>query len=550
MKQKDKQMLMTEKVRGDTKTFLSGVCVLSLSTVLVKVLGLASKIPLIGKLGAEGMGYFNSAYEVYALLCVISTAGLPTALSILVSGEDRTTPEGSARIDRIYRSTFGVFALLGLFGTAFLLFGSTFLSNAIKNPNARSSVLAIAPALLCVCVASAVRGYFQGLQRMTPTAISQLIEAVGKLVFGVFFAERALKRGADVSVAAAWAVLGISLGCLLSAVYLLICKWTDNIRKKRFSQAVKKVDLRREAIKNLLKIAIPITLSSAVISMTRLVDMAMMIRRLQDVGLTAVEANRIYGAYTTLAVPVFSLLPSLITPISLALIPQLNSAVGRGSKDGQKMAVETSCRLTVLLAMPASMGIVLFSDPILSLLFSEETAAVSLCAPLLSVLGMSVLFSGLITTTNAILQSYRKVWFPILSMSVGVLVKAVSSYFLMGIPGIGAMGAPISTFFCNITVTAMNFWFITRNNEFLSDGFGRIFLRPLLPSTASVLGAFAIYLLLRETIGKSLTLLVAILVALILYFFFSVWFGAIRQEDLRLLPFGEKMMRKIKSNLQ
>ena len=542
-----KQEQLTEEVRGDTKTFLSGVCILSLSTVLVKILGLASKIPLIAKLGAEGMGYFNSAYELYALLCVISTAGLPTALSMLVSGEERETEKGWIRIRHIFRCGFSVFLLIGGVGTVCLFVGAKPLSELIESPNARFCILAIAPALLFVCIASAVRGYFQGLRNMTPTAVSQLIEAVGKLLFGIFFADQALKRGAKLPVAAAWAVLGVSLGCLLSAVYLLLSKWRESVGSKKgncFTKFTGKT--QKDVVKRLLKIAVPITLSSAVISMSRLVDMTMMIRRLQDLGLTVADANRIYGAYTTMAVPVFSLLPSLIAPISMALIPQLNIAVGRGSLIGQKTSIETSCRLTVLFSMPASMGIILFAKPILGMLFSSESESILLCAPLLSVLGMSVLFSGLITTTNAILQAYRKVGLPILSMSVGLLIKIVSSYLLMGIPQIGAMGAPISTFFCNVTVVLMNLLFISNHAGTLEIGFGKLLLRPVIPSLAAVLGAFALYLPIFKKVGERPALMLAICLALLLYGGLSLWMGVIRQEDLRFLPLGEKIIKKIK----
>ena len=244
------------------------------------------------------------------------------------------------------------------------------------------------------------------------------------------------------------------------------------------------------------------------------------------------------------ALPVFALLPSLIAPISMALIPQLNAAVSRGAEDGQGIAVETSLRLTVLLAMPASMGIVLFAEPILGLLFSGEPEAIALSAPLLSVLGMSVLLSGLITTTNAVLQSYRRVVLPIVSMGAGVLIKVISEYFLLGIPKIGALGAPISTLLCNLTVVAINLVFLVRCTKGIRIGFSSLLWRPLVPSVLSVLAAFAVYLPFSHRLGNGIALMLAILVAVGLYIAVSFLVGSLKKEDLYLLPFGEKLMRK------
>ena len=352
---------------GSGRSFVSGVLFLSLSTLIVKIIGLAYKIPMLSLLGAEGMGYFNSAYEIYALLCVISTAGLPVALSILVSADAESGRW--QRVERIYRTAMALFGVVGGVGCIFMIVFAPRISGFIESPESVGAVVAIAPSLLFVCIASAVRGYFQGLSRMTPTALSQLIEAFAKLLLGVWFAREAIARGCGIAEAAAFAVLGISVGTLLSALYLLILKAINN---KRIS--VRAVDSRKAERFNitraLLRIALPITLGSALLGFTRVIDMALIMRRLQDIGYTAAGANSVYGAYTTLAVPIFGLIPSLITPISLALVPRLSSAIEGGSLDSQSSVVSASLRMTVLLAMPASMGVAIYARHILELLFS------------------------------------------------------------------------------------------------------------------------------------------------------------------------------------
>ena len=526
----------TAKKNG--KGFVSGVLMLSLSTFIVKVIGLAYKIPMMSLLGAQGMGYFNSAYEIYALLCVISTAGLPVALSILISAD----AEGGRwrRIERIYRTAMTLFGIIGGAGSLFMLLFAERISAFIENTNAAGCIIAIAPALLFVCVASAVRGYFQGLCRMTPTAVSQLIEAMGKLILGVSFARLAIDRGYGIPVASAFAVVGLSLGTLLSAVYLLILKAISNKRLSKEIQDSCGVG-ELNILGTLVRIAVPITLSSAVLGVTRVIDMALIMRRLQDIGYTSVGANSVYGAYTTLAVPIFGLVPSLITPISLALVPRLSSAIEKGSAAAQSEVVSSSLRMTVLLSMPASVGVAVYSRPILELLFSSQREAIDTSAPLLSLLGISILFSCVITTANAILQSYRQTSKPIISMALGALVKVVSAYLLIGVPSIGVWGAPISTLLCNITVTAIDVYYICKyvpRVESIVD----LYARPLGASLAMMVISFAVFASISYlTEATTVAFIAALLAAVAAYFVLALLFGAVRREDILMLPFGEKI---------
>lgn len=518
---------------GNEHGFFSGVLLLSASTLLVKVIGLASKIPLIAVLGAEGMGYFNSAYEIYALLCTLSTAGLPVALSVLISAAHARGDE--IGIGRIYRCAVRLFLALGLIGSLAMLLFAKPIAYAIGNADADTSMMAIAPALLCICMASAVRGYFQGYHRMGPTAVSQLIEALGKLGFGVLFAVIAIRSGQRLSVAAAYAVFGITLGTVISALYLWIMK-AVNGKRTRFSDHAQATQKGRASLVSLLRIAFPVTVSSAVLGVTRMVDMALILRRLGDIGTALSRANEIYGSYTTLALPVFSLIPALITPVALSLVPKLSAAIEGKTSEGQSRVVNDALRLTVLLAMPASMGISLYARPILSILFSGEPEAVAIAAPLLSVLGASVFFSCMITTTNAILQAYRKQNLPIVSTVIGAAVKIVGAYFLVGEPSVGIFGAPVSTFLCNVTVTVLNLWFI-HGCVPRTERAGRLYFRPLVASLGAMLVSLLLYMpIARGTQSEVLGFLAALPTALIAYVLLSFLVGAVTKEDLNLLP--------------
>ena len=525
---------------------MSGVLVLSLSTVIVKIIGLAYKIPMLSYLGVEGMGYFNSAYEIYVLLCVISTAGLPVALSMLVSAGREAGRTG--QIQNIYRTSLKIFLFLGISGSALMLVLAKQISGFIGNADAYYCIVAISPALICVCISSAVRGYFQGYSCMYPTALSQLIEALGKLVLGVLFASMAIKRGYSVPVCAAFAVVGLSVGTFLSALYLVILKSVKGKKGEYVCPPQVKGEKKEKILGTLMKIALPITLSSAVLSVTRIVDMALIMRRLQSIGYTAGAANSVYGSYTTLAVPVFGLIPSLITPVSLALVPSLSASIESGNTFGQSATATNSMRLTVLLAMPSSIGISLYSGQIINLLFRDAGGAAEYTAPLLSMLGISVLFACIITTTNAILQSYRRTVIPILSMAVGAAVKTASAYLLIGIPSVNIFGAPISTLFCNVTVTAINVYFVYRCVPECGS-VGKIFVRPFAASVPSVALSYVVYFLTMQTgAAQNIAFITAVAVAVILYIPLAFAFKALSMSDLALVPGGNRLCAFLSKN--
>ena len=344
------------------KVFFSGVLLLTLSTILVKLVGLIYKIPMLSYLGSEGMGYFHSAYEIYAIFCIIATAGLPVALSVLISAALAEDKEEDA--ERIWQVSLHLFVIIGLLGSILMWGLAKPICRFIKSQDALGCIVSIAPTLFFVCVSSAIRGYFQGYQKMLPTAISQLWEATGKLVFGLLFAHIAFKHGASIPELAAAAGWGVTAGTILSTIYLAIEK-TRFRKKLRRNREVEPPNRTPSVKKNLLKIALPITLGSFLVSLTKLVDMSMILRRLQSIGYTASEANEAYGSYTTLAISVFALLPTLLNSIALPLVPILSSAIAGGDRAVEHKMIELSYRINALIGIPSAVGITLFAKPIL-----------------------------------------------------------------------------------------------------------------------------------------------------------------------------------------
>lgn len=445
-------------------SFLSGVSVLTLSALVVKVIGLFYRIPLLNYLGTEGMGYFNTAYELYALFCVISTAGLPVAMSVLISALETEGRHHDA--GRVYRVSLGLFAGIGVLGTALLWGLSEPFARLLGSPLSAACMRAIAPTVLLICLSSAFRGYFQGRRRMLPTAISQIIEAAGKLFLGLTFAALARERGLDLPTAAAWAVLGLTVGTALSVLYLFIHK---RMADRREGELLPPLPAEEDApcpiLKPLLATAIPVTLSAGVISLTKCIDLALILRRLQAVGYTAAEANALYGCYSTLAVPVFNILPSLTTSVALSATPALSAALKKGKEGISELrrTASSSMGLTLAVAIPAALGLSVFAEDILTLLFGGQPEAVAQATPWLSCLGLSVPAACLITVTCAMLQAAGKANYPIISMLIGVGIKTVLAYILLGRDGWGMAGAPVSSLVCDTVIVVCNLCFVARH---------------------------------------------------------------------------------------
>ncbi len=506
-----------------SKGFLSGVFILSLSAVIVKIIGLIYKIPMLGLLGGEGMGYFNSAYEIYALLCVISTSGLPVAMSVMISQKS-----GDAGTEKIFKVAMRIFLILGALGTFLMLAFSYPLAQFLGGDKSFYSIIAIAPTLFFICAVSAYRGYFQGRSDMMPTALSQIIEALGKLLLGLLFAYAALSMGLEVELAAACAVLGLLCGSAISALCLMLIK--QKHRKHGITMQKREV---LSISKELMATALPITLSAAVVSLTKMIDMAMILRRLQGIGYASSEAFSVYGNYTTLCLPIFSLAPTLVASVAMPILPRLGRAIAERDRSGQTATVNDGLKLTSLISMPISAGLALYSKEILTLLFKNETAAIELCAPLLTVLAFSVNLSCFVAIFNAVLQAYGHPVVPLLAMGIGGIVKIALAYFLIGNESINIMGAPISTFFCDLVINIIGFAFVCK---YVPDkiSVGKAFLLPFAAAISSIGVSKLIYGALSAKYGEGLLITICgILTAALIYILLCLILKVVDLNEIR-----------------
>ena len=543
------------------QTFLQGTAVLAMATVLVKLMGFLFKVPLNNIIGEDGFGYFNTAYDVYNVLLMISTTGLPVAMSRMIS--QAQTLGNHAQIKRIYRTSLYVFLTIGTAGSLGMLIFCRQLSVMVTtNENSWAAIAALAPCVLLICLVSAYRGFFQGQSNMTPTSVSQIFEAVTRLVVGLGLAWLVMKLTGeaavraqgivlasgetaqdygDITLAAGGAILGVTLGSLISVVYL----------HHKFRQSNQILSLgggtaksTRSTMKELLSIAVPITLGSAGLQIINLFDTMIYMRRLTGaLQWTEKMADSAKGVYN-FCQTVFALPCSFIPTITIAVIPAITASLTRKDLAEAKATSESSVRTMALIAMPCAAGLFVMAEPVIRLLCSTYTEdRIQLAATMLAILGLTVIFNSLVLLLNAIMQAHGDVVTPVVNMLIGGIIKIIVNYILVGQPNLNIVGAPIGTFICYISITALDLIAMKRHISARPAIFKNI-IRPGLSSAIMGAATFMVYRVLSNAISSwKLACLLSLAFAVVLYAVLVVFLRCLTYEDCMLLPKGEKIAK-------
>lgn len=587
------------RVARSTKqnTFFGGAAILAVGIMVVKVIGMFYKIPLLNIIGEQGSADFGNAYNIYAVLLTISTAGLPVAVSKLVSEANATGRQNQVR--RVFRLSLALFLTLGVLSFLIMSFGSAQLAGLMNDDQAAPGIRALAPAVICVGCLSAFRGYAQGHGNMTPTAVSQIIEALCKLVVGLGLAYWLVKAGADQSHAAAGAITGVTVGTIVALAYMLL-----NYIMGRSQEGLSKdtPDSNSTIVKNLLMIAVPITISSSMVGIVTVIDSSLVQGQLQRALLentdcwalykdfmsfdklesalkawqatlpegttismsllsdqlagegtkTAIalhdaleDASRtLYGNYNG-ALNIYNLPTSLMAAITAAVIPAVSGTLARRDRKGAARVAGSALRISALLAFPMGVGLYVLGEPIMALIFPSLTS--QLAGPLLSTLGLATVFVCMMLVCNSILQAYGFVNLPVVIMLAGGVIKIVLNYNVVVLPQVGIYGAPLGNIFCFALCLILDLIVMARvipgRPKYIP-----LFAKPAAAAAVMGLGAWAVHgllakLLAANRLGNAVATLAAIVVAVVIYGVLVIVLRAITKEDLSLMPKGEKIAR-------
>lgn len=529
--------------RNDRGGFMKGAAILSASTLVVKALGLLFSIPLANFISAEGMSYFYGAYDIFTIFLVLSTAGLPIAVSRMVGTAQAMGRRREA--DQVFSVAFWLFFGIGVTGFLVMLLGSERISLLLGKPGAAGTIAALAPTVFFLSITSALRGYFQGRSNMVPTAASQVIEAVMKVAVGTGLAYYIISTSGSDASAAVGAITGVSVSSGLGMLYLVFCKLRQRRKDRALPEDGSAVSSRRDMLSALLRFAVPITLGACFLSILDFVDSAVLMDRMKAAaGFTQSQADWYSGVLGN-ARKFFDLPGAFVVPISTSLLPVLSGAIVSGDRPQVRHISSMSMRMTLLISIPASVGMSVFAEPICQLLLFSSAEVAAGTARLLQVLSMAIAFSSTVYTTNAMLQSFGRTTRPVIDMAVGGVVKIAVSYFLSGIPEINVMGSAVSTVASYFVIVVLNLIAVRESMPSMDSVIGTA--APMLVS-AGIMGAvsYGAYLALTRFLAPRLALIPAIAVAIAVYAVCVVLFRAVSYEDVCLLPKGEAIARLLK----
>jgi stage V sporulation protein B len=524
------------------QTFLEGAAILTIATIAVKVLGFLFKVPLKAIIGNEGFSYFNTAYDVYNVLLMISTTGLPVAMSRMIS--EAQTLENYAQIRKIYKVSRYAFLTIGILGTLIMgVFCRQFSYFITRNDNSWPAILALAPCVLMICLVSSYRGFFQGQSNMTPTSVSQIYEAIIRFVLGLGAAWLLLRlTDGDRSFGAAGGILGVTIGCLVSMLYLRKQFTRTN---QVLSQQGGEAKTGKSTMKELLAIAIPITLGAAGLQIINLLDTKTYMWRLTGaLGWATQTANAAKGIYNYCQT-IFALPCSLIAPITISAIPAITAALTANSRKAARRTEESAIRMMSLVTMPCAAGMFVLGGPIYQLLnFGKlEAGELEMAAPIMTYLGIAVIFNSTVLLFNAIMQAHGDVTTPVINMIIGGIVKVIVNFVLVGMASLNIVGASIGTVVCYATITVLD---VIAMRKCVTTKPRLIYntVRPFLAAALMGGGTWLAYRVCSSVISsQKIACLLAVAIAVVIYLVLIVALQCITYEDCMLLPKGEKIAK-------
>jgi len=594
------------------QSVLNGAMMLMFAVVLVKLIGALFKIPLTDMLGATGRGYFNSAYEVYTPIFAISMAGLPVAVSRMVAENVALNRHREARM--VFKVSQRIFTVVGIAGTLILLVAAYPYTHFVAGIKSLPAVLCVAPSIFFCCYMSAYRGYYEGLRNMTPTAISQVIEALGKLLIGLALAKLVISIGegqyeagmlasGNVSAtvfgntvvsdteansvilpwAAAGAVLGVTVGSIASNIFLIIC---HKIKGDGFTR-VELVNSPKSApsdvlAKNMIKIAVPMVISSLVLNITNLVDTVTIQSRLMAalesdfnavlqmhgeafnnaVSLSRLNLNDLkevrsylWGSYG-MALDFKNLVPTITIQLGVSALPALAAAWAVKDKKATKSTIETVIRIGMLIALPAGIGMAALAEPILTVIYGRGSSsdAISVVTPILVAYGLATPVMAVSTPVTNMLQAIGRTDIPVKSVIAGAICKIVCNFILVGNPKINIYGAVIGTVLFYVVIVACNLISLIRISN-VKVRWSSVFVKPLICAALCGVTAFAANGLLNKIFpaDTSQSILnmgtvsagIAVVLAVIVYAISLLLIKGIAREDVSVLPKGEKIAKTL-----
>lgn len=585
----------TKNVKKVNQSFATGAFIMTVGMLIVKIAGAAFKIPLSYILGGLGMGYFSTAYTMYSPIHALATAGLPIAISRVVSGYMAQHRYKDVRL--MHKISIPIFIFTGLIGTILMILGSFPYVKFTNAPGSLYSLVILAPTIFFSCLISIYKGYYEGLRNMLPTAISEIVEAVGKVIFGVTFSlltmwygmrefksngtvfgiayeTESAARNAILPWASAAAVLGITFGAIAGYLYMCITykRTGDGITNEELNAAPEAYPVKK-LIKSLLHISIPVALGAIIMNIASAIDATLVQRRLNDImhsdplallknydgliplenvksGTTHIFLAGCFGYMNTVTM----ILPTITQGLAVSALPNVTAAWVGGIKEKISKSIETVLKVTSIISFPIGLGMSVMSFPIMDLIYNtfgknKSIGEVSIAAQILSVYAIGIIFVAIGTPICSVLQAVGRADIPLKALTVGVVLKVVLNYILVGIPEINIQGAGIGTLVCYLFVCVTGLICLRKEIKTPLNWIS-IFVKPIVCSLLCAAAAYSSQGLLSLILPFKIATILSICIAAIVYAFSLILTRTIVAEDLLTIPKCKKIVKILeKKNL-
>lgn len=581
-----------------SQTFLKGAAILTLSMVIVKVFGLLDKILLTNiysmfgdDVASMGMGLYSNAYEIFVVIFTVATGGLPIAISRLVS--QNMTEKRYKDVKLIHKISVPFFVIVGIVCLLIMIVSSFIYVQLIKSPYSLHAMLCLAPTILFGCLASIYRGYFEGQRNMTPTAISEIVEAAVKLLIGTLFAYLVMSFGINsyeqtgtflwfsfsseaeaqntiLAFSVAGAICGITFGSFCSFFFLWL-KYRisgDGIPEAYYKNSID-ARAKRETFIIICKTAVPIAAGAFVMSIGSLIDQIIIQNVLSNLAATNPEAlysqysayypdeafygeaatgvpatihTRLWGCYSS-ALTLMQLVTAVTQVFGSSAMPNVTSAWTKGNTNELKKSIETVIRMTMMFTLPMSLGLCVLAHPIMSFVYSDSAIS-EIGGNVLTLMGITTIFTAAITPVCSMLQGIGKVNLPMKLYTLCMIIKIATSWIFVSIPEINIQGATAGSLISYAIILALGMYLLVKHSKVTPDFFSTI-VKPLIGSVFSSAVAFFTNMLLSPLIPQRISTILAVFTAIIVYVVALLLLRAFTATEIKFLPKGEKIAKAL-----
>lgn len=529
------------------KSFAKGAAILGGMGFVSKIIGAVYTIATTYIVGTHGMSYYTTAFPVYTFLLAISSAGLPVAISKMVAERTALNDYNAAYtvFSKAIKAMFGI----GLVTTILMMVLSRPIATVLGRPDASLAITAIAPSLFFVAIISAFRGYFQGMQQMMPTAVSQIIEQSVKVIVGLFLAWLWIGKGEIYG--AAGAVLGITVSEVFAFIYLSILYRVRIADFKKQSVSVHHADLTKNIGRKLIYLATPIIVGACAMPLVQLADTAIITNTLnsmksivlfgQEVVLNPKIVDSLFSLLTAYVNPVINMPAVFSLALAVSLVPTISTSKARSDLRGISNKAGIGLKLSMLIGLPCAAGLYLLSTPIVHLLFARLKGDDLLIAGnLMGIMAIAVLFLTILQTMTGILQGLGKTYLPVINLLVGICVKILISILFIRMPEVNIRGAAYGTVACYAIAALLDVICVVKYAKARPRMF-QDFIKPIL---ATACMGLTVYVMIPHAASGEYSRLMTIgviLIAIVVYAFFTFFFGAINKDDMEYLPGGKRI---------